>query len=143
MRQQAKQLMKNPLISASFIFVLGNFLANIFNFLFNVVMANLLSQADYGTLSSINAIIALPTIAANSIAPIIIIFAGTYFAQQKLDLIRGLYFKITKFFTLATLIFCTAFFILIPQINTFFNINNNYMKKKKVFDIYLLSKKLD
>lgn len=127
MKQQAKQLMKHPLISASFIFVLGNFFANIFNFLFNVIMANMLSQADYGTLSSINAIIALPTIAANSMAPIIIIFAGAYFAQQKLDMIRGLYIKITKFFIAVTLILCTAFFILIPQINGFFNINNNYI----------------
>ena len=127
MKQKARQIMGHPLISASFIFVLGNLLANIFNFFFNVIMANMLSQADYGTLSGINAIISLPTIAANSIAPIIIIFAGTYFAQQKFDLIRGLYIKITKLFTVIALIFCVAFFILIPQINSFFNINNNFL----------------
>lgn len=119
--------MRHPLISGSIILVLGSFFANLFNFIFNVVMGRMLIPADFGTLSSINAVITLPTVIANAVTPLVIILAGTYFAQKQYDLIRGLYIKLSKVFLVISIIFCIAFFIFIPQINSFFHINNNFL----------------
>lgn len=127
MKQKAKQLINHPLISGSILLVLGSFFANSFNFIFNVIMGRMLIPADFGTLSSITAVITLPTIIANAITPLVIILAGTYFAQKQYDLIRGLYIKLSKVFLVISVIFCMAFFIFIPQINTFFHIDNNIL----------------
>ena len=128
MRNKAKQLIKHPLISGSILLVFGSLFANLFNFIFSVVMGKMLTQGgDFGTLNSITAVITLPTVIANAITPLVIILAGTYFAQKQYDLIRGLYIKLSKIFLVISLIFCTAFFIFIPQINTFFHINDNYL----------------
>ncbi|MBU3979114.1 oligosaccharide flippase family protein [Patescibacteria group bacterium] len=122
-----RKLIRNPLISGSIILVFGSFFANFFSFIFSVVMGRMLAPADFGTLSSINAVITLPTIVANAITPLVIILAGTYFAQKQYDQIRGLYFKLSKLFFVIAIVVCVAFLFLIPQINSFFHINDNYL----------------
>lgn len=127
MKQKAIQFLKHPLITGSFILVFGSLIANFFNFLFSIIMVRLLSPADFGTLSSVNAVITLPSLVASSISPLIVIFAATYFAEKKLDLAKGLYFKLTKIFLLISIIIGIIFLIFIPQINQFFHINNNFL----------------
>ncbi len=122
-----RKLIRHPLISGSILLVLGTLFANLFNFIFSVVMGRMLIPADFGTLSSITAVITLPTIIANAITPLVIILAGTYFAQKQYDLIRGLYIKLSKVFLVISIVFCITFFIFIPQINSFFHINDNYL----------------
>lgn len=119
--------MQHPLISGSIILFLGTFLANFFNFVFSVVMGRMLTPADFGTLSSINAVITLPAILANAITPLVIILSGSYFAQKKYDFVRGLYIKLTKLFLIISALASITFFLFIPQINNFFNINNNFL----------------
>lgn len=122
-----RKLISHPLISGSIILVLGSFFANSFSFIFSVVMGRMLTPSDFGTLSSINAVITLPTIVANAITPLVIILAGTYFARKEYDQIRGIYFKLSKLFLIISILVCTTFIIFIPQINSFFHINDNYL----------------
>src|SRR5437868_2719461 len=96
MIEKTKKLIKHPLIYGSSIVVIGNLIANFFNFLFNVFMSRNLSVAEYGVLASIISILAFPGLAAAAVQPMVVRFAGNYFASSKLEMVRGLYIKIVK-----------------------------------------------
>jgi O-antigen/teichoic acid export membrane protein len=124
MKQKAIQFLKHPLIYGSSIVVVGGLIANFFNFLFNLFMSRNLSIPDYGILANIVSIITFPALIAGAVNPLIIRFSGSYFANERYDLIRGLYIKILKFLLpLGT--FASLFFILnISNISNFFHIEN-------------------
>ena len=89
MRERAKQLIKHPLIYGSSIVVIGNLVANFFNFLFNIFMNKHLSVADYGVLLSIMSLIAFPALIGTAIIPVVVRFAGSYFAKNNFSLLRA------------------------------------------------------
>lgn len=124
MKEKAKELIKHPLIYGSSIVVIGNLFANFFNFLFNLFMSRNLSISDYGVMASIVALIAFPSLAVGAITPMVIHFAGKYFATGELAMIRGLYLKINKWLFILAIVICLLFLIFIPTINAFFHINN-------------------
>jgi O-antigen/teichoic acid export membrane protein len=97
MKQRAKQLASHPLIRGSTIVLAGGLLSNFFNFLYNLFMSRTLAVSDYGTLASIISFITFPTLFVNAFPPVIIRFAGDYFAKGELRLLKGLYIKIFKF----------------------------------------------
>ena len=102
MKQHAKKLLKNPLIYGTSIVVFGSLLTNFFNFLFNLYMTRNLSNADYGVLASVISIITFPALISSAIIPLVVQFAGSYFAQGKQDMARGFYYQITKYFRKTT-----------------------------------------
>jgi O-antigen/teichoic acid export membrane protein len=125
MKQHAKRLMKHPLIYGSSVLVLGTLAANFFNFLFNIFMIRSLSNADYGIYASIISIIAFPALIANAMIPIVVQFAGTYFAKGQLDMVKGFYTKIMKFFVIISMVIFILFLFFIPQISAFLHIEND------------------
>ncbi|HSA83330.1 MAG TPA: oligosaccharide flippase family protein [Patescibacteria group bacterium] len=124
MRERAKQLVKHPLIYGSSIVVIGNLAANFFNFLFNIFMNKHVSVADYGVLLSVMSIIAYPALIGSAVVPVVVRFAGIYFAQNNFSMLRGLYVKIKKLLLLIAIIFFVSFLFAMPSINSFFHINN-------------------
>jgi O-antigen/teichoic acid export membrane protein len=124
MKQKVKQLIHHPLIYGSGIVITGTLIANVFNFLFNLFMSRNLSISEYGILASIVSVIGLPGVAANAIVPIVVSFAGEYFAKGQTDMLRGLYLKITKIVLIIGVIFFACFWFFIPEIKTFFHIQN-------------------
>lgn len=124
MKQKTLQLLRHPLIHGSTIIFIGTNFANVFNFLFTVFMIRILSIENYGVLASIISIISYPTLLAAAMSPLIVKFAGEYFAGNDLSMVRGLYSKIGKLFFFLALVIFIIFLIFIPQIDTFFRINN-------------------
>lgn len=124
MKERAKKLFSHPLIYGSSIVIIGNLFANFFNFLFNLFMSRNLSVADYGVLASIIALISFPSLAVGAVSPMVVHFAGTYFANGKLAMVRGLYVKMFKFLFGFALIICLLFWLSVPQIKDFFHIND-------------------
>lgn len=124
MKEKALKLIKHPLIYGSSIVVIGNLSANFFNFLFNVFMTRNLSNADYGVLASIISVISFPALIAAATIPLVINFAGTYFAQGKLDMARAFYYKIMKFFFFVSIFLFVAFLLFIPSLSNFLHIDN-------------------
>jgi len=127
MKQTAKKVLKNPLIYGSMILVSGGLLANFFNFLFNLFMSRTLSVTDYGILASIISLITFPTLIVTAVNPVIIRFAGDYFAQGEIMLLRGLYKKFLIFLVLCGAVIFILFLALLPQISQFFHIENYYL----------------
>lgn len=127
MKQRAKQLAKHPLIRGSTIVVAGGLLSNFFNFLFNLFMSRTLSVTDYGILASIISLITFPTLFINAFSPVIVRFAGSYFAKGEKELLKGLYLTFFRFLLAIGLIIFTIFFLFIHQIGQFFHIKNSHV----------------
>src|SRR5260221_3965104 len=124
MKQVAKKLIKHPLIYGSTIVVFGGILANFFNFLFNLFMSRTLPISDYGILASIISLITFPTLIVAAVNPVIIRFAGVYFAKNQQMLLRGLYIKFFKFLLFVGVIFFLLILLFIHQIGSFLHITN-------------------
>ncbi len=124
MKQKVKKLLKHPLIYGSGIVMVGNLIANFFNFLFNIFMNKSLSVSDYGIFLSVMSLIVFPGLVATAIIPVVVRFAGGYFAKNDFSSLRGLYIKINKMLLVIGAIFFMVFFLAIPGISNFFHIND-------------------
>ncbi|QQG40362.1 MAG: oligosaccharide flippase family protein [Candidatus Levyibacteriota bacterium] len=127
MRKLINVAIQNPLISGSGVIFLGSLLANPLNFLFNLFMTKNLTVADYGTLASLISLSTLATIPAGSMSPTIIKFAASYFAKGELDMVKGLFFKVSRLAVSLGLIVFLIFVIVQQQINQFFHIGNGLL----------------
>lgn len=108
MKDQAKEILKNPLISGSAVIFTGSLIGNLFHFLFNLLISRNLSVVDYGILISLISLSSLPALAFNSLMPITVNFAASYMANDEYDKVRGLYSRISKL-----MIFSGLFFVLL------------------------------
>ena len=124
MKQQAKRLIKHPLIYGSTILVVGGVFANFFNFLFNLFMSRTLSVTDYGILASIISLITFPTLIVTAMNPVVVRFAGDYFAKGDQMLLGGLYKKFFNILLIIGTVIFLLFLFLLSQISQFFHIKN-------------------
>lgn len=127
MHQTAKKALKHPLIYGSSIVVTGGLLANFFNFLFNLFMSRSLSVTDYGTLAIIISLITFPMLILAAVNPVIIRFAGDYFAKKDLMLLKGLYITFFRFLLIVGFIIFILVLLFLPQIAHFFHISNSFI----------------
>src|SRR5690349_12091160 len=117
MKKKAKELLKHPLIYGSSIVLVGNFIANIFNLFFNIFMSKNLSVANYGIFLSVMSLIVFPGLVATAIIPVVVRFAGDYFATNDYSHLRGLYIKIKKMLLLIGFMFFFVFLLVTPLIS--------------------------
>lgn len=127
MKQLAKKALKHPLVYGSSIVVFGGLFANVFNLFFNIFMYRTLTPTDSGTLASIITIITFPALLANAINPVVIRFAGNYFAKEDFASLRGLYILFLRFLLSIGAIGFIIFFLFISQISAFFHIGNQLL----------------
>src|SRR5258708_9190943 len=122
MKLTAKKALKHPLIYDSSIVVLGSLLANFFGFLFNLFMSRSLIVSEYGTFASIMSLVAFPVFIGSAINPVVVRFAGGYFAKKDFALLRGFYIQIKKLLVLIGIFIFFIFLFFIPTISDFFHI---------------------
>jgi O-antigen/teichoic acid export membrane protein len=122
MRQKAKKLMKHPLIRGSGILVIGGLVANSFNFLFNLFMSRSLTVSEYGVFASVMSLIVFPALVSGAIVPVVVRFAGDYFAKKNFALLRGLYIQIKKLLLIVGIAVFFLFLFITPTISNFFHI---------------------
>jgi O-antigen/teichoic acid export membrane protein len=68
--------------------------------------------------------IGMPLFLVSSISPMVIKFAGEYYANNRLDLVRGLYIKIKKLLIIITIGFFIFGILFLPQIGHFLHIDD-------------------
>lgn len=115
---------KHPLISGATIIFIGGMLSNIFNFSFNLFLSRNLSFYDYGTIVSLFSIVTLFSLPAGAIIPTLVYFFASYFAKEDLNMIRGLYIRITMYAFFIGLVIFLFFTIFNNNIGIFFNIKD-------------------
>jgi len=123
MKKKITGYVKHPLISGSVVIFSGTLLANLFNYFYNIYMNHNLSVANFGTLTSLIAIVSLFSFATDSFVPTVVHFAASYFAREEYDMVRGLFFKFTKFTFFLGIFSCFVFIIFSRQLSYFFNIS--------------------
>lgn len=122
MKQKAKQFIKHPLVHGSTVVILGGLFANFFNFLFNLFMSRNLTIEEYGVLASIISLVVFPSLVSTALVPVIVRFAGDYFAKNDYPLLRGLYIKINRLLFLIGGVIFLLFILSLNFISNFFHI---------------------
>jgi len=127
MKKRIKQAISHPLISGSIVIFAGTLIGNFLNFLFTILMGRTLSVADYGVLLSLNSLILVFALVADSLVPTIVHFTSTLAANKEEEKIHGIFFQANKI----ALILGTLSFLIFASfskvIGNFFNINNNLL----------------
>lgn len=127
MKKIINAAIKNPLITGSSVIFFGSLFTNPLNFLFNLFMIRNLAVADYGTFASLTSLIMLTTILSGALLPTIVKFAASYFAKGELDMVRGLFFKVSKLTIPLGLVSLLIFIIFNQQISQFFHIEDTLL----------------
>lgn len=127
MKKKFNEAIKHPLISGSLIIFFGANFANLFQFLFNIIMTRQLASPDYGVLASLISLITISTIPAGAFVPTIVRFGGVYLAKEDYDMLRGFFFRVTKIWLVFGTIFLLTFIIFSESIGKFFRINDSFL----------------
>lgn len=119
-----KKILSHELIGGASLIFVGGFLANVFNFFFNVFMTRNLTIAEYGILASLISLMNLMALPANAVIPTVTQFGASYFAKGELHMVRGLFFRVvTPLFCLGIISFLLLIFFG-NEIGHFFNIRD-------------------
>lgn len=127
MKIKIREVIKHPLISGSLAIFIGATFANFSNFLFNIFMSRNLSVIDYGILASLNSLILIFALIADSFAPTIVYFVGTYFAKGEYKKIGGIFFQANKIAVLFGGLSFLFFTFFAKYIGSFFKIGDNFL----------------
>lgn len=120
-----KNFFGHELISGASLIFFGSLLISLLNFLFNLFMVRNLTVSDYGILISLISLMTLSTLPVSAVVPMVVNFAASYFAKSELDMVRGLFFKISKLTFLLGFAVFIIFIVFSQIIGQFFNIQNN------------------
>src|SRR5882724_8494911 len=82
MKKRLVAFISHPLISGSSIVFIGSFLANIFNYLFNLLMGRWLSVSDYGLLIALSSFLVVFGTINTFLANIFSKFSAKYLAKK-------------------------------------------------------------
>lgn len=137
MKVKTLNLLKNPLIAGSFFLFSGGMLANVFNFLFNLLMSRNLIVAEYGTLSSIISLITLLGIPAGAVTPLVVSIAGKYYVEGNNKLLHAFYFRLFRPLVISGAIIYVLFLIFSKQLGEFFNIGNIFLLSVVMLSVVL------
>ncbi len=127
MSEKLLLFVNNPLILGSATIVFGSAFVNILNFLFNLFMTRNLSIEEYGIFASLVSFITLATLPAGAIVPTVVRFAASYFAQNELAKVRGLFLHVGKIAVLSGLSIFIILMLFLEQVANFFQIDNKYL----------------
>jgi len=125
MQNRIQKVVKHPLISGSTIIFVGTFLANIINYLFNLMMGRMLSVADYGLLSSLSSLFILSAIFAIAFGNVITRFIATYNGNDNKQGEQAVLLIGTKYVTIFSTLILFMLIMLSPLIGKFLHVSNN------------------
>ena len=124
MRNKITRIIKHPLILGSTIVLIGSFIANIFLYIFNLIMGRILSVSDYGLLTTLISLVALFGIIPSSFTSIFARFAAQYNANNDREGYLSLIFSGGKFIFILSGIIFLILMLFLPLIASFLHINN-------------------
>lgn len=124
MREKVLTLVKHPLISGSGIVFVGSLTANVLNYIFNLSMGRLLTEADFGLMSALNSLLILVGIMGMAFSNVVAKFSAKYFGlSDKSGSSRVLHLglRFVLLFSSATMIIMLAG---MPLISRFLHVTN-------------------
>lgn len=119
-----RKLIKHELISGSFFVFTGGMIGSLLNFLFNLFIIRKLSHGDYGVYAAVISLVALISIPAQAITPIIVRFSTEYFAKNELGKAKRFYRQSSILLFVLGFIIAFTLVLFSPFVNSFFQLNN-------------------
>lgn len=132
-----QRLLKNPLLYGSALVFLGTMSGNLFQFLFTLFMSRNLSVVDYGILASLISLIMLPSLFSNAIFPTVVSFAATYYASNKISMVKKLFVTLSKFSFIVGSVVFLGFFAFSGQISSFFQVTQSTLITLAGINVFL------
>jgi O-antigen/teichoic acid export membrane protein len=111
-------------LSNSFIFFIGSFLVSAGNYLYQFLMARMLTIEAYGELQSILAILTISGVLTGAISTVLVKYTADFKAKDWLNKIYALFLFFTKKISIIAIIFFTIFVILSGRIAGFLNLTS-------------------
>lgn len=124
MRNKIINIIRHPLILGSTIVFAGSFAANIFLYLFNLIMGRLLSVSDYGLLTTLISLVTLFGIIPVSFTGIFAKFAARYKANKDNEGYLSLLFNGGKFILILSGAIFIILMLFLPLIASFLHVSN-------------------
>lgn len=124
MKNYAKYLISHPLFSGSMVMIVGNNLANAFQYFFHLLMGRMLGPSDYAELVSIFSISALLGVVPFSLGLVIVKFIS---AEKNKNKIVNLASWVERRSFLFGLLVGTLVLVLSPFISNFLHISNTLL----------------
>ncbi len=118
------RLVRHELISGSFYLFAGGMVANFLAFIYNLYLAKNLVPADYGVYGSLLSVITLVGVPVSSLGPVVVKFAADYFAKNETEKAARLYFRMTQFIVLITVLLFILFVLFSGFVKSFLHIDN-------------------
>lgn len=131
-----KRIAKHPLISGSTVLFVGSFIANIFNYIFNLVMGRMLSVPDYGLYTSLSSVFLLLAIFGGALSTVITRYAAKFSGSENENGIKALLHVSAKFIFVGSLIQLILSIVLLPVLNSFLHIDNSLYTLIIIFTIF-------
>ena len=124
MKNRVKRVISHPLISGSLIILIGSFIANIFNYLFNLLLGRFLSVSDYGLITSLVSLIVFFAVVQATLTGIFAKFTASFRAREETEKFATL-FSSGFFLSLATSVTIFVFLLFLsPLISGFLHVND-------------------
>lgn len=127
MRDKVKILITHPLITGSTIIFIGSFIANIFNYLFNLSMGRLLPVSDYGLLTSLNSLFVMLSIFSLAFKEMFAKFSARYAARDDLNNLSHLIVKGSKYVIIISTIYIIGLIFLTGAVGRFLHVDNSFL----------------
>lgn len=119
-----KKFLRHELISGTFYLFISAVLSGFLGFVLNLFFARSLTKPDYGIYASLLSLITLFTIPAQSLTPIIVKFAGDYYAKNEDEKLKKFYLKATKMIGILAIVLFVLFVLFSPFIKNFLNLDS-------------------
>jgi len=124
MYRKVRSIARHPLITGSSIIFVGTLIANIFNYLFNLLMGHKLSVPDYGLLTTLSSIFILAAIFALAFGNVIARYSARYFANGNTTGARAVLVLGSRFVFIFGLGLTVVLSLLIPFLTKFLHVDN-------------------
>jgi O-antigen/teichoic acid export membrane protein len=121
-----KKLLRHELISGSFYLFVSVIVSGFLSFVLNLFFARSLTKPDYGIYAALLSLVTLFTIPAQSLTPIIVRFAGDYYAKKENEKLKKFYFKATKMLGSLSVFLFIIFIVFSSFIKDFLRLDSFY-----------------
>ncbi len=124
MKTRVKSVISHPLISGSFIVLVGSFIANMFNYLYNLLLGRFLSVSDYGLITSLVSLVVFFAVIQTTLTGIFAKFTAAFRAREETVKFTTLFSSGFFLSLVASIIIFVLLLFLSPLISGLLHIND-------------------
>lgn len=136
MKKTIRAIVRHPLISGSSIIFVGSFIANIFNYFFNLAMGRMLRVEDYGLLSALSSLFILLAVFQSAFGNIFTKFSAPFAVNHDIGAEKALFYKGLKYVFIFSALLLIILLTVTNQLSGFLHVDNKILLVIIFFTIF-------